>query len=221
MACNPTEFEYRPKIFNYPRNISSDKENMPPFEPLSITILNITESDFLDRTDSLLGKETKWEAHVAQQIPLPRASSPYPVDRLGSLEHLEPETDENMDIRDYMERPANDKGLPKPKCGPGLMIQNNFPSPQTCPDYIAMTTAAEPTKLPPKEIRGILPEKKKMPHGWSACLKRKPPKVGFQNNDIYVVHTSDEEHHYEEPKEKEEPQKTKEPQEKTCEFFIN
>ena len=118
-----------------------------------------------------------------------------------------------------MERPANDRRPPKPKCGPSLMIQNNFPAPQTCPDYIAMPTAAETTKQPLKEVRGILPEKKKTPHGWPASLKKTPPKVGFQNNNIYVVHTSDEEHHYEEPKEKEESQGMKELQEKNIYIF--
>ena len=136
------------------------------------------------------------------------------MDRPALLEQLELETDHHMDVKDYMERLANDKRLPKPKCGPSLMIQNYFPSPLTSSDYIAMTAAAESTKLPIKEIRGILPVKKKMPHGWLACLKRTPPKVGFQNNDIYVAHTRDEEHHYKEPKEKEESQETKEPEEK-------
>ena len=91
---------------------------------------------------------------------------------------------------------------------------------QTCPDYIAMTAAAELTKLPLKEVRDILPEKKKMTHGLPVCLKRMPPKVGFQNNDIYMVHISDKEHHYEEPKEKKESQDTKEPQEKNMQVFL-
>ena len=71
-----TEFEYKPQICNDPRNVSSDKENMPPLQPVPMPILNIAESDFLDRTENLLGKEMKWEAHVAQQIPLPKSSSP-------------------------------------------------------------------------------------------------------------------------------------------------
>ena len=62
----PTEFEYKPKLFNNPRNASSDKENMPPLEPVPMPILNIAESDVLDRTENLLGKDTKWKAHVAQ-----------------------------------------------------------------------------------------------------------------------------------------------------------
>ena len=194
---------------------------MQPLEPATMPILNIAESNFLDRTESSLGKETNWEAHMAQQVPLPRSSSPYPVDRPGPLEQLEPERDDDMDIRDYMERPANDRRPPKPKHIPSLMIQNNFPSPQTSPDYIAMTAAAELTKQSLKEVRGILPEKIKMSSGWPACLKRMPPKVGFQNNDIYMKQTSDEEHHYEEPKEKEEYQETKELQEKNMQVFIN
>ena len=137
----PTEFKYNPKIFNDPRDASSDKENMSPLQPVPMPILNITESDFLDRTENLLGKEMKWEAQMAQQIPLPRSSSPYPVDKPGSLGQLEPETVDDMDVRDFSERLANDKRPPKPKHGPSGMIQSFFPSPQTCPDYIAMITA--------------------------------------------------------------------------------
>ena len=96
--------------------MSSNKENMPPLEPVPMPILNITESGFLDRTESLSGNDMKWEALVAQQIPLPRSSSPYPVDKPESLEQLELETDDDMDVRDYSERPANDKRLPNPKC---------------------------------------------------------------------------------------------------------
>ena len=118
-----------------------------------------------------------------------------------------------------MERPANDKRLPKPKCGPSLMIQNFFPSLLTCLDYVAMTTAAqEPTRPTMKEIRGIFPKKKKMPKEWQACLKRLPQKAAFQNNDIYAVHTSNDEHHYEEPKEKES-QEEKEPKGKNTRVF--
>ena len=167
------------------------------------------EEEFLDRTDKQLGKDSKWEAHVAQQIPLPRSMSPYLDDRSGALEELEPETDEDIDITDYMERPANDRTPPKPKCGLSLMIQNFCPTSQTSPDYLVMTAAAEPVKQPLREIRGILLEKKKTPHGWLACLKKTPPKVAFRNNDIYLVRSSDEDdHNYEEPKE---PQERQEP----------
>ena len=53
-----------------------------------------------------------------------------------------------------------------------------------------------PTKPHRNEIRGVLPDKRRVPRGWQACLRRQPPRVAFRNNDIYVV---DEE--YEEPRE--------------------
>ena len=80
------EFEYKPKLFSDPRNANSVKENMPPLEPIPMPVLNIEESDFLERTEKLLEKDNKWEAHVAQQIPLPRSSSPYSNSKPGSLE---------------------------------------------------------------------------------------------------------------------------------------
>ena len=103
--------------------MSSDKENAPPpLESVATPTFKITEEEFLGRTDKLLGKDSKWEAHVAQQFPLPRSSSPYPDDRPGALEQLEPETDDVIDIGVYTERPANDRRPPKPKCRPSLMI---------------------------------------------------------------------------------------------------
>ena len=72
---------------------------MPPLEPIPMPVLNIKESNFLDRTEKLLEKNMKWEAHVAQQVPLPRSSSPYPNDKPGSLEQLEPETDVTSHVR--------------------------------------------------------------------------------------------------------------------------
>ena len=208
MASDP-KFQYRPKLFDDPRNTSWDKENAPsPLESVTPppTIV-ISEEEFLDRTDKVLAKDAKWEAHVGQQIPLPRSSSPYLDDRPGALEQLEPEMDEDIEIVDYMERITNDKRPPKPKCGPSLMIQNFCPTLQTSSNYIAMTAAAELVKQCLREIRGILPEKKKMPCSWLACLKKMPPKVAFRNNDIYLVRSSDkDDHHYEEPQEKQEPQ---------------
>ena len=144
----PTEFEYRPEIFNDPRNISSNKENTPPLQSQTTptcNILNIMDDKFHDITENFSGKETKWEAHVAQQIPLLRSSSPYPDNRPGVLEQLEPETDDDLDVMDYMERPANNKRLPKPnkRCGPSLMIQSNCPILQAGPNYLIMVTTTE------------------------------------------------------------------------------
>ena len=47
--------------------------------------------------------------------------------------------------------------------------------------------AAAPTKPYITEVREILPDKRKVPHGWPACLRRQPPRVAFKNNDIYMV----------------------------------
>ena len=102
------EFEYKPKPFSHPRNTSSDKENMPPLEPIPMPVLNIEESNFLDRAEKLLDKDVNWEAHMAQQVPLPRSSSPCPENRPGAMEQLELETDDDIDVRDFSERLTND-----------------------------------------------------------------------------------------------------------------
>ena len=55
--------------------------------PAPMPILNIEGGNFLDRTEKLLGKDNKWEVHVAQQVALPRSTFPYPNDdHAGSLE---------------------------------------------------------------------------------------------------------------------------------------
>ena len=56
-------------------------------------------------------------------------------------------------------------------------------------------------KPTPPEIRLLLPEEKKVPRGWSTCLKRSPLKATFQNNDIYARCTESSENLYEEPQE--------------------
>ena len=83
------EFKYKPKLFNNPRNASSDKENIPPLEPFPMSVLNIKESDFLDRTEKLLEKDMKWEVYLALQIPLPRSSSPCLENKPGAMKQLE------------------------------------------------------------------------------------------------------------------------------------
>ena len=47
--------------------------------------------------------------------------------------------------------------------------------------------AATPAKPHRTEIQGILPDKRRVPHGWPTCLRRQPPRVAFRNNDIYMV----------------------------------
>ena len=34
-------------------------------------------------------------------------------------------------------------------------------------------------------------DKRRVPYGWPACLRRQPPRVAFRNNDIYVVEDED------------------------------
>ena len=51
------------------------------------------------------------------------------------------------------------------------------------------------------EIWGILPDKRRTPHGWPACLKKQPPRVAFKNNDIYMIN-DEESNPYEEPQER-------------------
>ena len=55
-----------------------------------------------------------------------------------------------------------------------------------------------PLSLTEMKSGGILPDKRRVPCGWSACLRRQPPRVAFRNNDIYVVEDED----YEEPRER-------------------
>ena len=124
-ACLPTsKFEYKPKLFEDPRNNECNKENMPPLESAQIPVLNVEEKDFLDWTEKLPGTDNRWEAHMAQQVPLPRTSSPCPIKHQpGSLEQLEMFTDDGMDIRDFSERSINDLRPSKPPRKPKVILQ--------------------------------------------------------------------------------------------------
>ena len=193
--------DYKPKLFDDPRNSQSSKENIPPLEPVPIPLLNIEEANFLNRTDKLLGKDQKWETHVVQQVPLPRTSSPCPNSQTGSLEQLDTVTEDDMDIRDFSKRPASDIRPPKPPRKTKVICQNLIPPP-VCPDYVVMNHAVMDIPKPTlSEIRAILPERKKVPRGWPTCLKRSPPKATFHYNDIYAKTTGCSENLYEEPQE--------------------
>ena len=134
---------------------------------------------------------TAWEANVARNLEtLPRASSPH-LRKTSTLEDLEPDTDNDIiDVSDFFERPSNDKRSPRPKQTNTThsTTQGHCPTPQNSPTYIQMNTAtaAAPAKPHRTEIQGILPDKRKVPHGWPACLRRQPPRVAFKNNDIYI-----------------------------------
>ena len=74
---SPTETEYKPRFFNEPECLSSDKENIPPIEsitPPSLKNLSLEEGMTGNQTEA-----TSWEASVAKSImTMPGASSPYP-----------------------------------------------------------------------------------------------------------------------------------------------
>ena len=135
----------------------------------------------------------------------PRASLPFPK-WTNTLEDLEPDMDNDIiDVTDYSERPSNDKRSPRPKQMDTMhaTTQGHCPTPQNSPTYLAMNTAATATPSKPHrtEIQGILLDKRKVPHGWPACLRRQPPRVAFKNNNIYMVN-NEEASNYEEPRER-------------------
>ena len=93
---SPIEQEYRPKYFDEPDCLSSDKENMPPIEsitPPSLKNLSLEE----ENNENDEHEATSWEANVAQNLDLlPRSSSLYPKKKTCTLEDLETDTDDNM-----------------------------------------------------------------------------------------------------------------------------
>ena len=120
---------------------------------------------------------------------------------MSTLKDLEPDTDKDIiDITDYSERSSNDKRSPRPKQTDST--QGHCPTPQNSPTYLAMNASAvAPVKPHRTEIWGILLDKRKVPHGWPACLRRQPPRVAFKNNDIYMFN-DEEPSNYEEPRER-------------------
>ena len=194
-----TEHEYEPRFFDEPDWMSSDKENMPLTE--SVTPPSLRNLSLEEEVDNDNNEATSWEANVVKKlVTTPRASLPF-LKQTSTLEDLEPDTDKDIiDVTDYSERPSNDKRSPRPKQMD--MKQGHCPTPQNSPTYLAMNAAAvAPTKPHRTEIRGILPDKRKVPHGWQACLRRQPTRVAFKNNDIYMVN-DEEASNYEEPRER-------------------
>ena len=136
-------------------------------------------------------KATSWEASVARIVMMTlRESSPYPK-QTSTLEDLEPDTDDDIiNVTNYSERPANDKRSPQSKQAvtTHTTTQGHCPTPQNSPTYLPMNAvAAAPAKPHRTEVWGILPDKRRVSHGWPACLRRQPPRVAFRNNDIYMV----------------------------------
>ena len=182
-----TEHEYKPRYFDEPDCPSSDKENMPPIEsftPPSLKNLSIEEEN-----SKIEHEATLWEDNVSQNLDsLPRSSSPYPKKKTHTLEDLETDTDDNMvDMTDFFDRPQNEKRSPRPK--QAEIIPEQCPTPQNSPTHTPKSSVSTtpPAKPHRNEVWGILPDKRRVPHGWPACLRRQPPRVAFRNNDIYVI----------------------------------
>ena len=178
---------------------------MPPIE--SVTRPSLRNLSLEEEINEPEHKAASWEANVARNLEtLPRSSSPYPS-KTSTLEDLELDTDDNMvDITDFLERPLNEKRSPRPKQTntTHLTTQEQCPTLQNSPTYIPMNTttaASVPAKPHRTEIRGILPDKRKVPHGWPACLRRQLPRVAFKNNNIYIV-DDEESSNYEELRER-------------------
>ena len=74
---SPTENEYKPRFFDEPDCLSSDKENIPLTE--SITPPSLKNLSLEEEGKSNENKAISWEASVARNVIMtPRASSPYP-----------------------------------------------------------------------------------------------------------------------------------------------
>ena len=163
---SPIEHEYRPKYFDEPECLDSDKENMPPIEsitPPSLKNLSLEE----ENNDDNEHKATSWEANVAQNMDsLPRSSSPYPKKKTRTLEDLETDTDNNMvNMTGFFGRPQNEKRSPRPK--PLEHNSEQCPTPQNSPTHLPKssvpTTPISPTKPHRNEIWGVLPDKRRAP----------------------------------------------------------
>ena len=122
------DYIYIPKHFNDPRDISSEKENMPELEPIPML-----EGKTLEQIEKLMKKDNKWEAHVAKQILLPKTSSPNTdIDLTGSMEQLETFIEDDTDVGDFSEGAVNDKRPARPPRKLKTILQNLIP-PLGCP----------------------------------------------------------------------------------------
>ena len=172
---SPTEHKYKPRFFDKPDWMSSDKENMPPTE--SITPPSLRNLSLEEEVDDDNNKATPWEANVARKLVMtPRASLPFPK-WTSTLEDLELDTDKDIiDVTDYSERPCNDKRSPRPKQTD--TTQGHWPTPQNSPTYLAMNAAAAaPAKPHRTELWGDLPGQEKSTP-WMASMFEKAATQG-------------------------------------------
>ena len=144
---SPIEQEYRPKYFDEPDCLSSDKENIPPIEsitPPSLKNLSLGE----ENNENDEHEATSWEANVARNLDLlPRSSFPYPKKKTHTLEDLETDTDNNMvDLMDFFDRPQNEKRSPRPK--QAETDSEQCPTPQNSPTHTHQRAQCQQHHLP-------------------------------------------------------------------------
>ena len=162
---SPTEPEYKPRFFDEPDCISSDKENIPLTE--SVTPPSLKNLSLEEEADDNENEATSWEASVARNLmTTPRASSLY-LKQTSTLEDLEPDMDNDIkDVTDYSERPVNDKRSPRPKptAMTHTMTQGHCPTPQNSPKYLPMNAmAVAPAKPYRTKIWGSSQTREKYP----------------------------------------------------------
>ena len=178
---HPTEHKYKPRYFNEPNCLSSDKENMPPIE--SITLPSLGNFSIEEENNETEHEATLWEANVTRNLDsLLRSSSPYPKKKTSTLEDLETDTDNNMvNMTDFFDRPQNEKRSPRPK--QAEIAPEQCPTPQNSTTHTpkSSVSATPPAKSHRNEVQGILLDKRRVPCGWPACLRRQPPRVAFRN----------------------------------------
>ena len=101
-------------------------------------------------------------------------------------------------MNDFFDRAQNEKRSRRPK--QAEIIPEQCPTPQNSPTHTPKSSVSTtpPAKPHRNDVRGIIPDKRRVPRGWPACLRRQPPRVAFRNNDIYVI----EDEKYDEPRER-------------------
>ena len=183
---SPTEHEYKPRYFNEPEWLSSNKENMPPIE--SITPPSLRNLSIEEENNEAEYEATSWEANVARNLDsLPRSSSPYPKKKTSTLEDLETDTDDNMvDMTDFFDRPQNEKRSPRPKQADSN--QEQCPTLQNSPTHTPKSSVSTtpPAKPHRNEIGGPPRQKKSTP--WMASLSQKAATQGSFQKQWYLHH---------------------------------
>ena len=76
LCPSPTEHEYKPRFFDEPDSMSSDKENMTPTE--SVTLPSLRNLSLEEEVDDDNNEATSWEANVVRKLlKTHRASLPF------------------------------------------------------------------------------------------------------------------------------------------------